>query len=225
MNTSNLLFFTLVKRECLLYVRKLSQVVNPLLFFFLIISLFPMGMSIEAALLKKIAPGLVWISVLLASLLSIDRLFFYEFESGLLEQKLLSPVPLLQRIYATLLVHWLMTALPLILICPLLGVMYGLSLSVTGSLMLSLLCGTPIITLIIGVLAAMILSAGNRSALISLVFLPLTIPVLIFGSASVLMTQQGLDPTPIYLLLIGLGLMCFALGPFLIRKSLYLAVE
>ena len=114
-----------------------------------------MGISIEMKTLQQIAPGLVWISVLLASLLSIDRLFYFDYCSGILEQHLLSPICLLKRIYTKLIVHWLMTALPLILICPLFGIMYGLSTQVICSLMLSLLYGTPIIAVIMMILAAM----------------------------------------------------------------------
>lgn len=215
----------LLKREFLIYVRKPSQILNPLIFFFLIISLFPMGMSIESAILQKIAPGLVWIGLLLASLLSIDRLFFYDFESGILEQQLLSPISMLQIIYAKFLVHWLMTTFPLIMICPLMALMYGLNSSVTITLILSLLVGTPIICSIILILAAMIVGAGNRNAMISLIFLPLTIPVLIFGSGSVLMTMQGLNANPILLLLLGFALVCLTLAPFVVKKAIYLSIE
>lgn len=215
----------LIKYEILIYVRKPSQILNPLLFFFLIISLFPMGIAIEMKTLQEIAPGLVWISVLLASLLSMDRVFYFEYCSGILEQHLLSPVPLLKRIYSKLAVHWLMTALPLILICPLLGIMYGLSAQVIGSLMLSLLYGTPIISVIMMILAAMVLGAGNRSSLVSLVFLPLTVPVIILGAGSVMMTQQGLEANPIRLILLGIGMICLTLGPFLVKKCLVLSLE
>ena len=219
------LFKTLFYYEGLLYLRKINQVINPLIFFILIISLFPMGVSIEAALLQKIAPGMVWLSFLLASLLCIDRIFLYEFESGILEQQLLSSISMLPRIYIKLVMHWLMTAMPLILICPILGVMYDLSVNAIGALSLSLLVGTPIITLLITLLASMMLGVGNRGALLSLLFLPLTTPVLIFGAGSVLVLQQGLDPKPLCLLLLGLSMISWTLGPFLIRKCLHLAVE
>lgn len=220
-----IIFKELLKREILIYVRKPSQVLNPLIFFFLIISLFPMGMSVELSLLQKIAPGLVWIGLLLASLLSIDRLFYNDFESGILEQQLLSKISVLQIIYAKFIVHWFMTALPLVILCPLIAIMYGLNSSITTSLALSLLCGTPIITIIILILAAMIVGAGNRNALISLIFLPLTIPVLIFGSGSVLMSMQGLDARPILFLLLGFAMISISLGPFLVKKALYLSIE
>lgn len=218
-------FISLLKYEALVYVRKINQAINPLIFFFLIISLFPMGISVENALLQKVAPGIVWLSFLLASLLCIERIFLTEFESGVLEQHLLSPVSLSMRIYSKLIMHWLLTALPLIIVTPLLGVMYDMSAAGIYALMLSLLSGTPIVTLLLGVLASMMLGVGNRGALMSLIFLPLTIPVLIFGSGSVLIAEQGIDPTPLRIMLLAFSVICWTLGPYLIRKCLFLSAE
>ncbi len=222
---STALFFGLIQREYRVYIRKPSQILNPLIFFLLIITLFPMGMSLENSLLQKIAPGLVWLGVLLSSLLSLDRVFYQDYESGILEQQLISNWPMLGLIYAKLVILYLVSTIPLLLLTPIIAVMYGLSGGACWVLCLSLICGTPILLVLLVALAAMVLAAGNRGGLVSLIFLPLTIPVLIFGSGSVLIELQGVNGMPIVLILLALSMFCLSLGPFLIRKSLYLSVE
>lgn len=218
-------FALLLAREWLVYIRKPSQILNPLLFFCLMISLFPMGMSLESATLQKVAPGLVWMGFLLASLLSMDRIFYYDFESGILEQQLISSISILKIIYAKLLVLWIFSVMPLILIMPIVGLMYNLSFIAVLTLIGALLCGTPIISVLLVILAALVLGAANRNALISLIFLPMSIPVLIFGSGSVLLVMQGLNGGPVILILLGIALICLTLGPYLVRHGLYLSVE
>ena len=214
-----------IKREFLVYIRKPCQILNPILFFLLIISLFPMGGAVELQALQKLAPGLIWISVLLASMVSIDRIFYYDYQQGVLEQYWISPVPLEYMIYAKFIIHWLMMLVPLLAALPFVALMYDFSLMSTMVLAGALLVGTPIIAMIIMCLATLVLAAGNQNALFALIFMPLMTPVLIFGSSSVLMQQQGLDSTPILLLLLGVALLLLVLGPMLIKKGLALALE
>lgn len=219
------LLMTLLKRECLLLMRKPSQVINPIIFFILIISLFPMGVAIESVVLQKTLPSLIWVATLLSALLMIDRLFLTDFESGILEQQLLSPISLYAIVYAKLFVLWLMMVIPLILALPLIGTMYGLPANIWGVAALSLVCGTPIIAIILGILAAVALGVSNRNGIMALILLPLTIPVLIFGSGSILMAMQALNYGAILTLMCGIAVLCITVGPFLIVKAIEINCE
>lgn len=217
---------TLLKAECrrslLLCIRKPSQVLNPVLFFLLVISLFPLGMSVDKTVLHQVAAGLVWVAALLSILLSLERLFQLDFDSGVLEQDVIQATPLPLIVLVKIFIFWLMTVVPLLLLSPLLGGMLGLTAHEIMVLMLSLLVGTPVVIMIAAILAALTVGLGSQSVLLSLLLLPLTIPVLIFGAGSVVVSAQGVSALPLLLLMSALCLVSFSLGPFVVAGALRL---
>lgn len=167
------LFLAVLKRDLLLAARRRSDMLNPLIFFLMVASLFPLGISPEPGFLAQIAPGVVWVGALLATLLSMDSLFRSDFDDGTLEQTLLSPQPLVLVVFAKVFSHWMMTGLPLTLLAPLLGVMLFLPAEGMGGLVLSLLLGTPTLSLIGAIGAALTVGLRKGGVLISLLVLPL----------------------------------------------------
>ncbi len=191
----------------------------------MVATLFPLGVSPEPTLLAILAPGVVWVAALLATLLAMDSLFRSDFEDGSLEQILLSPQPLFVVVLGKVLAHWMMTGLPLTLMAPLLGVMLFLPAEGMQGLMLSLLIGTPTLSLVGAIGAALTVALRKGGVLISLLVLPLYIPVLIFGTAAVEAALTGL-PVGGHLALLGallaLGL---ALAPLAIAAALRISVS
>lgn len=180
------------KHEILLVYRNLSEILNPILFFILVCCLFPLGIGPEQNLLTQIAPGVIWIVALLGILLSLDRLFRSDFEDGTIEQLLLSPQPLSLLIFAKIFAHWLMTSLTFILITPLLALFFHLTLHALIILMITLLLGTPTLIFIGAIGRALTLNLRNRSLLLTLLIMPLYVPVLIMGAGSVVLAGQGI---------------------------------
>ncbi len=218
-------FRAALKRDLLLAFRGKSDLVNPLIFFLMVATLFPLGVSPEPGILAQLAPGLVWVAALLATLLSMDSLFRADFEDGTLEQALLSPQPLILIVLARVLAHWIMTGLPLTLMAPLLGLMLFLPAEGMGGLMLSLLLGTPTLSLVGAIGAALTVGLRKGGVLISLLVLPLYIPVLIFGSAAVQAAVTGL-PLAGYLALLGAMLaLGVVLAPLAIGAALRISVS
>lgn len=219
------IFIATLKRELQLALRRRSDLVNPLIFFLMVATLFPLGVSPEPTLLAILAPGVVWVAALLATLLAMDSLFRSDFEDGSLEQILLSPQPLFIVVLGKVLAHWMMTGLPLTLMAPLLGVMLFLPAEGMQGLMLSLLIGTPTLSLVGAIGAALTVGLRKGGVLISLLVLPLYIPVLIFGTAAVEAALTGL-PVGGHLALLGallaLGL---ALAPLAIAAALRISVS
>jgi len=185
-------FRTLLWRDLLLAMRRRSDLFTTLFFFVIVVSLFPLGIGPEMNTLRMIAPGVFWVAALLASMLALERLFAIDYEDGALEQMLLTPQPLSVLVLAKVLAHWLVTGLPLVLMAPLLGLQYDLSSEALGVMVLSLLLGTPALSLIGAIGAALTLGLRGGGVLVSLLVLPLYIPVLIFGSGAVEATASGL---------------------------------
>jgi heme exporter protein B len=179
------LFRATLRRDLLLALRQRSEMLNPLVFFLIAISLVPLGISPESKLLATIAPGMIWVMALLATLLSLDGLFRSDFEDGSLEQMLVCPQPLYLTVLAKILVHWLATGLPLTLLAPLLGVMLSLPTQGFVPLCVSLLLGTAAMSLVGAIGAALTVALRKGGLLLSLIVMPLYIPVLIFGSSAV----------------------------------------
>ena len=186
------IFTGLLQRDLKLAVRAPSQWVNPLLFFVIAVSLFPLGIGPEQNVLRQIAPGVIWVAALLAAMLAQDSLFRSDFEDGSLEQMLTSSHPMGMIIAAKVFAHWLLTGLPLILLSPVLSLLMGLSLAGWRALFLTLLLGTPILSLLGAVGAALVVSVKRGGVLLSLLVLPLCIPVLIFATATVQTAGVGL---------------------------------
>ncbi len=219
------LFMATCRREFSLSFRRKSDLVNPLIFFLMVATLFPLGVSPEPGFLAQLSPGVVWVAALLATLLSMDALFRSDYEDGSLEQLLLSPQPLFVVVLAKVIAHWVMTGLALTLMAPLLGVMLFLPAEGMPGLMMSLLLGTPTLSLVGAIGAALTVGLKKGGVLISLLVLPLYIPVLIFGSSAVQAAVTGL-PLGGYLALLGALLaLALALAPLAISAALRISIS
>ena len=183
-----------LKRELLLAARKPADAITPLVFFAIVVSLFPLGVGPEPAVLRTLAPGVLWVAALLATLLSLNRLFAADHADGTLERFALSPQPLGALVAIKTLAHWLTTGLPLLLLSPLLAIQLYLPNEAFGTLLLALLLGTPVLSLIGAVGAALTLGLRGGGVLLSLLVLPLYTPILIFGAGAVTARAAGLDP-------------------------------
>ncbi|MGD2118022.1 MAG: heme exporter protein CcmB [Chromatiales bacterium] len=185
-------FWIILKRDLVLALRRKSDVTSSLFFFVVVVTLFPLAIGPEMNTLRLIAPGIVWVAALLASMLALDHMFSVDYADGTLEQMLLTPQPLSLLVLAKILAHWLTTGVPLVLIAPVLGLQYDLSGEAIGILLLTLLLGTPALSLIGAIGAALTLGLRGGGVLVSLLVLPLTIPVLIFGAGAVEANISGL---------------------------------
>ncbi|MGM0982939.1 MAG: heme exporter protein CcmB [Pseudomonadota bacterium] len=214
-----------LKRDLVLMMRRRSEVLNPLVFFALVITLFPIGISPDPELLAIIAPGLLWVAALLAALLSLDSLFRSDFDDGSLEQLLLSPQPLPALALAKVAVHWLLTGLPLALMAPLLGIMLSLPSGSYAVLALSLALGSASLSLIGAIGAALTVGLSRGGVLLSLLVLPLYIPVLIFGAGAVQAAILG-DGVSAHLAILGALLaVALSLAPWAIAASLRISIN
>jgi heme exporter protein B len=218
-------FLALIGRDLRLSVRQGADALLVLAFFVLAVLLFPFGVGPSPDILARIATGIVWATALLAALLSLDRLFLADYEDGSLDQIALSPLPLELAIVAKSAAHWLAAGLPLTLFSPVLGLMLHLPADGMAALVASLLLGTPVMSLIGGIGAALTLGARRGAALLPLLVLPLYIPVLIFGVAAVEAASQGLDVLPRLGFLAGFLLAALALGPWAAAAALRQALE
>ncbi|MEC9484017.1 MAG: heme exporter protein CcmB [Halomonas sp.] len=214
-----------VRRDLILLLRRRSEVVNPLVFFALVITLFPLGISPEPALLAEIAPGLLWVAALLATQLSLDALFRSDFDDGSLEQLLLAPQPLSVLVLAKVLVHWLLTGLPLALMAPLLGLMLALPADSYAVLALSLVLGSASLSLIGAIGAALTVGLARGGVLLSLLVLPLYIPILIFGAGAVQVVVMGGNAAPHLALLGALLALALMLAPWAIAAALRISIN
>lgn len=178
------LFLQLVKRDVLLAFRRRTDVLSSVAFFAIVCSLFPLGVGPEAEQLRMVAPGVLWVAALLASTLALNRLFSLDYADGTLEQLLLASQPLVLVAAAKIVAHWLICGLPLVLMAPLLALQFGLDGSATLILVASLLLGTPVLSLLGAVGAALTLDTRGGGVLIALLVLPLYVPVLIFGAGA-----------------------------------------
>lgn len=215
----------LVRRDLRLAVRQSADSLAAVLFFVLAVVLFPLGVGPEPNILVRIAPGVIWVAALLASMLSLERLFQADYEDGGLDALALSPLPLSIVVLAKVAVHWLTTGLPLLLASPLLALVLGMAAEVFPTLLLSLALGTPSLSLLGAVGAALILGARRGGVLLSLLLLPLYVPVLIFGVAAIDAASMGGPPRPHLLLLAGVLAATLALAPPAASAALRLALE
>ena len=218
-------FAAIVRRDLLLAARRKSEVFTALFFFMIVVSLFPLGIGPETALLRRIAPGVLWVAALLAAMLSLNRLFAADHADGTLEQMALSPTPLALLVGGKIVAHWLTAGLPLVLLAPVLGLQFDLSARALGVLMLSLLLGTPILSLIGAIGAALTLGVRGGGVLLSLLVLPLASPVLIFGAGAVEASMAGLGFAAHFSLLGAMLLVGLVLAPLAAAAALRIAFE
>lgn len=219
------MFLWVIKRDLLLAMRQRSDVLTTLFFFIIVVSLFPLGVGPEINMLRAMAPGVVWVAALLASMLSLERMFFSDYLDGTLEQMLLSPQPLSLLVLGKALAHWLVTGVPLALIAPILGVQFNLPMDVLLVLTASLLLGTPVLSLIGAIGAALTLGLRGGGVLVSLLVLPLYIPVLIFGAGAVEASSVGLGASAHLSLLGAFLLLSLVFAPWAAAAALRISLE
>jgi heme exporter protein B len=215
----------IVYRDLLLALRRRSDVATALLFFVIVASLFPLGIGAEPNLLRAIAPGVIWVAALLSTMLSLGRLFAADHADGTLEQLVLGAAPLGVVVAAKSIAHWLVSGLPLVVIAPLLALQYDVPQSLYGVLALSLLLGTPVLSLIGAIGAALTLGVRGGGVLLALLVLPLFVPVLIMGAGSVEMAAAGLEPGGQLLILAALLVFTAAFAPWAIAAALRISLE
>lgn len=218
-------FSAIVRRDLVLAMRRRSEIANPVLFFILVITLFPLGIGAQPKLLQAIAPGIIWVSALLATMLSLDSLFRSDFDDGSLEQLLLSPYPTSILVLAKITAHWLTTGLPLLIVAPLLAVFLGMPNQSLSILLLTLLLGTPVLSLIGAVGVALTVGLRRGGMILSLLVLPLYVPVLIFASNAVEMASMGLPVSAQVNILISMLLLALVLAPWPAAAALKMSIN
>lgn len=215
----------IIRRDLLLAIRRRSDVLTTLFFFVIVATLFPLGVGPEAALLRTMAPGILWVAALLASMLALGRLFALDYADGTLEQMALSTEPLAIIVIGKVIAHWLVSGLPLVLLAPLLAVQFDLPPASIGVLFLSLLIGTPVLSLVGAIGAALTLGVRGGGVLVSLLVLPLYIPVLIFGAGAVGAEASGVGAAAHLFLLGGALAGAAALAPWATAAALRISLE
>lgn len=218
-------FFSVIRRDLLLALRGRHEWLNPLLFFIIVVSLFPLGVGPEPNQLREMAPGVIWVSALLAAMLSLDSLFKTDFDDGCLEQLVLAPQPLSVLSLGKVVSHWLISGLPLTLMSPLLGLFMNLPNDAMPVLVASLALGTPVLSLVGAIGSALTVGLKRGSVLLSLLVLPLYIPVLIFAAGAVSAASSG-DSAVGYLAILGALLaLAIVLAPLAIAAGLRISLE
>ncbi len=213
------------RRDLLLAMRRKTEVLTALFFFVIVTSLFPLGIGPEPALLRKIGPGVLWVGALLATMLGLQRMFAADHADGTLEQMALAPSLLVLLVAGKNLAHWLVSGLPLVLLAPVLGLQFGLDGEALAMLTLGLLLGTPVLSLIGSIGAALTLGVRGGGVLLSLLVLPLFIPTLIFGAGAVQAQQSGLGAGGHLSLLAAMLLLALFFAPWATTAAVRIALE
>jgi len=214
-----------VRRDLVLAMRRRADVLTTLIFFVMVVSLFPLGIGPEMDMLRKMAPGLVWVSALLASMLSLGRMFSADYLDGTLEQMMLAPQSLAIVVLSKILAHWMVSGFPLVIIAPVLGMQFDMPAQSLWVLMITLLLGTPILSVIGAAGAALTLGLRGGGALVSLLVLPLCIPVLIFGAGAVESVVSGINAGSNLALLGAILVMALAFMPWITAHALRISLE
>lgn len=218
-------FVSVVQRDLLLAVRRRADVLTSFFFFIIVVSLFPLGIGPEPNTLREIAPGGVWVAALLASMLALQRLFAGDYADGTLEQLVLSAQPLTVLVLGKIVAHWLVTGIPLVLIAPLLGLQFDLPADALGVMTAGLLLGTPVLSLLGAIGAALTLGVRGAGGLVALLVLPLYIPVLIFGAGAVAAAVSGESAEGHMSLLAAFLLFSLVAAPWATAAAIRIAVE
>ena len=219
------LFKAVVRRDLLLAFRQKSDILQTVFFFLVVITLVPLGVGAETELLRSMAPGITWVAALLAALLSLPRLFAHDYADGTLEQMILSPDPLPVIVLAKAFAHWLTTGIPITAFAAVSGLMFDLQGGVTAALVASLLIGTPVLSLLGSVGAALTLGLRSGGVLTSLLVLPLYIPVLIFGAGAPGAVAVSVSPAAHFLITGALTLFARAVAPWARAAALRISAE
>ena len=219
------LLVLVVRRDLLLAMRRRADVLTILVFFILVVSLFPLGVGPEMGMLRKMAPGALWVAALLASMLSLGRLFSADYLDGTLEQMMLTPQSLSVLVLGKMIAHWLVSGLPLVLMAPVLGLQFDMPAQGLLVLMIGLLIGTPILSMLGAIGAALTLGLRGGGVLLSLLVLPLCIPVLIFGTGAVEAVASGLSAVSNLSLIAALLMLCLVSTPWVAAQALRISME
>jgi heme exporter protein B len=220
------IFLCILGRDIRLAMRRRTDVLTTLFFFVIVVSLFPLGVGTEKQVLRILGPGVVWVAALLASMLALERLFAADHEDGTLEQLLMTPQPLSVLVLAKVTAHWLLTGLPLVIIAPLIALQYHLPEKAQITMVLSLLVGTPILSLIGAIGAALTLGLRGGGILLSLLILPLYVPVLVYGSGAVTVSAIDFSDTQPYISLLGAFLLlALIFSPLAAAAALRISME
>lgn len=214
-----------VNRDLTLAMRRRADVLTTLIFFVLVVSLFPLAVGSETDMLRKMAPGVVWVAALLASMLSLGRMFSADYLDGTLEQMLLVPQSLSILVLSKIAAHWMLSGLPLVIIAPVLGLQFDMSGPSLLVLVFALLLGTPVLSMIGAFGAALTLGLRGGGVLVSLLVLPLCIPVLIFGAGAVTAVTSGVSALPNLSLLGAFLLMSLLFTPWISAQALRISME
>ncbi len=216
---------TVIARDVRVSIRQRQDLLNPLLFFVMVVALFPLGVSPEVSFLSQAGVGILWVGALLSTLLSLDHLFRFDFEDGTLEQLALQPQPLFMLVLGKTLAHWLVTGLPLVVLTPVLGLMLHLDGNSVAVLCLTLLIGTPVLSLIGSVGAALTVGLRAGGVLLSLLIIPLYIPVLIFGTGTVIAAGDGAAVSGHLALMAAFLVLALTLAPFAAAAALKISLS
>jgi heme exporter protein B len=214
-----------IRRDLILAMRRRADVLTTLIFFVLVVSLFPLAVGSEMEMLRKMAPGVVWVAALLSSMLSLGRMFSADYQDGTLEQLLLVPQSLSILVLGKIVAHWMLSGLPLVLIAPVLGLQFDMSGQALLILVVSLLIGTPVLSMIGAFGAALTLGLRGGGVLVSLLVLPLCVPVLIFGTGAVTAVTGGVSPASNLALLGAFLLMSLLFTPWVSAQALRISME
>lgn len=215
----------IIQRELLIAFRRQADIFNPLWFFIIVITLFPLSIGPEPGLLSRIAPGIVWVAALLSALLSLERLFRDDFQDGALEQMMIMPVPLSVVALSKVIAHWLLTGVPLILISPLLAILLSLNFDTWLGVVATLLLGTPTLSFIGAIGVALTVGLQKGGVLLSLVVLPLYIPILIFATSAIDAASLGMAYNGQLAILAAMLVGAMTLTPFAISAALRVSVN
>ncbi|HRD69635.1 MAG TPA: heme exporter protein CcmB [Legionella sp.] len=210
------LFYKQCQREWLIQLRQIRNLINSCLFFLMLMVFFPLTLRPEVELMRTVAPGIIWMAMLLSMLLTSERLFQQDYEQGVIEQWLVSGYSVTRLVSAKILAHWLFHIIPIIILCPFIAVIFSLNGWETWILILSLLCGTPALFFLCALAAAFGIGISQRGALMALILLPLTLPLLIFGSGTLTIALQGLPVNGYLSLLLAMSVIAVAFLPFAI---------
>jgi heme exporter protein B len=219
------LLVLVIRRDLVLAMRRRADVLTTLIFFVMVVSLFPLGVGPELDMLRKMAPGVLWVAALLASMLSLGRLFSADYLDGTLEQMMLAPQSLSMLVLGKMTAHWMVSGLPLVLMAPVLGLQFDMSVRALGVLIVGLMLGTPILSMLGAIGAALTLGLRGGGVLLSLLVLPLCIPVLIFGTGAVEAISSGLSIASHLSLLGALLVLALVFTPWVTAQALRISME
>ena len=219
------LFVLIIRRDLVLAIRRRADVLTTLIFFIIVVTLFPLGVGPELNMLRTMAPGTLWVAALLASMLSLGRLFSADYLDGTLEQMMLVPQSLSALVLGKMVAHWMVSGLPLVLIAPVLGLQFDMPAQALWMLILTLLLGTPILSMIGAIGAALTLGLRGGGVLVSLLVLPLCIPVLVFGAGAVEAVTSGMSSAAHLSLMGALLLLALVFTPWVTAMALRISME